>query len=234
MDERGRWGAKGKEIQANILTAAAAATSTPADAQDRGAASVARRRGRARCRSPPGHRRRARQAERGERRCEAYLLIGNIFLQRGPGWSYEAALAFDTAADRLAEGGQGVAGRLPGHGRVPENELERQAPWFKKRGDDRAKTLATTLPEQPPAAFAQLEGAKALEREGKFLEARRGIPEGPAERRELPRGAVPRGQLLLLPGAASCASRRRTAKRPVREAGRDRCSRRRRPISTRP
>jgi tetratricopeptide (TPR) repeat protein len=44
-------------------------------------------------------------------------------------------------------------------------------PWFKKRADDRAKTLSTVYPNSPLSAYAQLAGANQLEAEDKFLEA---------------------------------------------------------------
>lgn len=105
--------------------------------------------------------------------CAAYLLIGQIFMQRGPGWSFEAALAYDTAAERwpkaekapeaVYQAGQCYA-RLNG---------DDKRPWFKKRVDERLKTLATQYPTHPRAHYAQITEGLDLERENKFLEAAR-------------------------------------------------------------
>ncbi|HEV8113856.1 MAG TPA: hypothetical protein VGR31_13860 [Planctomycetota bacterium] len=172
MDERGKWGAKGKEIQAKILNGGGGGD-LDASSMLKIAAQLASRGDEARAMQI------ARQAvtlARGKPTeanvgCEAYLLIGNIFLQRGPGWSYEAALAFDTAAESWPKADKASQAVYQGMAVYLKMNSEDKRPWFKKRGDDRAKTLATVYPNSPLAAFAQLEGAKALEREGKFLEA---------------------------------------------------------------
>ena len=103
--------------------------------------------------------------------CEGYVLIGNIYLRRGEGWSYEAALAFETAYKKwpkAEKAPEAVYQAMSAYSRLYTDD---KRPWFKKRADDGAKVLAAEYPTHPRAAYAQLMGAKQLADEGKFLEA---------------------------------------------------------------
>lgn len=105
--------------------------------------------------------------------CDAYILIGNIFLQRGPGWSFEAALAFDTGAERWPKADQASEAVYQAMLCYMRLNGEDKRPWYKKRGDDRMKTLASQYPTSARSFYAQLVAGQDLEREGKFLEAAR-------------------------------------------------------------
>ena len=105
--------------------------------------------------------------------CEAYLVIGGVFLQRGPGWAFEAALAYDTAAERwpkAEKAPEAVYQAMLCYSRMNGDD---KRPWFKKRVDERLKTLATQYPTSPRAFYAQLVEGGDLEREAKYLEAAR-------------------------------------------------------------
>jgi tetratricopeptide (TPR) repeat protein len=100
LNDKGIWGAKGRDILAKIIGGTGGGD-LDAGSMIKIATQLAQR----------GDETRAMQVAhqainlaRGTPKeanvgCEAYILIGSIFQQRGPGWSYEAALAFDTAAD---------------------------------------------------------------------------------------------------------------------------------------
>jgi tetratricopeptide (TPR) repeat protein len=103
--------------------------------------------------------------------CEAYLLIGSIFQQRGPGWTLEAALAYDVAAESWPKAEKAPqAVNLAMFAYMSLNKDDKR-PWFKKRTEDRAKTLSSAYPNSPLAASSQLMGARQLENDNKFVEA---------------------------------------------------------------
>src|SRR5260221_361971 len=172
LDPKGLWGRKGQEIQAKML-GGAAGSDVGASSMLKIAGTLAQR----------GDETRALQvchqavaAARGSPQeanvgCEAYLTIGGIFQQRGAGWTLEAALAYDIAAEtwpKADKAAQAVYSAMTAYLKL---NGEDKRPWFKKRGDDRAHTLAANYPNSPLAAFAQLAGANQLEVEEKFLEA---------------------------------------------------------------
>lgn len=105
--------------------------------------------------------------------CEAYILVGTIFLQRGAGWSFEAALAFDTAAERWPKADKASEAVYQAMLCYMRLNGEDKRPWFKKRGDERMKTLRTQYPTSARSFFAQLVEGQDLERDGKYLEAAR-------------------------------------------------------------
>jgi tetratricopeptide (TPR) repeat protein len=172
-DERGRWGAKGLEIQAKIL-GTGGGTLDPSNmlkiaakqaelGKDVRAIEIAHQ-AIALARGTP------KEASVGS---EGYLLIGNVFLRRGPGWSMEAALAYDTAAERwpkAEKAAENVYQAMLCYSRL--NGDDKRA-WFKKRVDERLKTLSTQYPDSPRSFYAQIVEGSDLEREGKYLEAAR-------------------------------------------------------------
>jgi tetratricopeptide (TPR) repeat protein len=171
LDPKGPWGEKGRELQGKLLTGgggeldATAMLKVAANFANRGdetrAIQVAHQAIGAAHGTP-------KEANIG---CEAYLLIGTLYLQRGPGWTMEAALAFDTAAEtwpKAEKAAQAVSQSMSAYLRL---NSEDKRTWFKKRADDRQKTLSTQYTNDPLAARANLAGAQTLEGEGKFLEA---------------------------------------------------------------
>jgi hypothetical protein len=105
--------------------------------------------------------------------CEAYLLIGGIFLQRGMGWAYEAVLAYDTAAERWPRAEKAPEAVYQAMLLYMRLNGDDRRPWYKKRADERLKTLAAQYPTHARAQYAQLAEGTDLEREGKFLDAAR-------------------------------------------------------------
>lgn len=171
LDPKGIWGNKGREIQAKLLGG------TGSDIDPTAMLKIAN------TLSQRGEEARALQvchmavnAARGTPLeanvgCEAYLLIGSIFQQRGPGWTLEAALAYDIAAEtwpKAEKAAQAVNLAMFAYMNLNKDD---KRPWFKKRTDDRAKTLSTAYPNSPLAASSQLMGARQLENDNKFLEA---------------------------------------------------------------
>jgi len=170
FDDRGPWGAKGREIQARLLggggeMAAGSMLKIAAQLASRGeetrAIQVCHQAIDAAQKTPD-------EANVG---CEGYLLIGNLYLQRGPGWTIEAALAFDTAAEKWPKADKAAQAVYQSMTAYLKLAAEDKRSWFKKKSDERAKTLASVYPTSPLSAFAQLTGAQQLEAEDKFLEA---------------------------------------------------------------
>ncbi|MFN0006897.1 MAG: hypothetical protein ACKVXR_03240 [Planctomycetota bacterium] len=172
-DSKGPWGAKGMELQAKILGSGGAsldasnllaiAGQQASRGKDVEALEILHK-AIAQAKGTP---------KEANVSCEAYILMGTIFLQRGPGWSFEAALAFDVGAERWPradKASEAVYQAMLCYMRLNGDDKRH---WFKKRGDDRMKMLATQYPTSPRAAYAQLVEGQELEREGKFLEAAR-------------------------------------------------------------
>jgi len=172
-DPKGPWGAKGMELQAKLLGAGGAsldasnllaiAGQQASRGKDVEALEILHK-AIAQARGTP---------KEANVSCEAYVLIGTIYLQRGPGWSFEAALAFDTAAERWPKADKAPEAVYQAMLCYMRLNGEDKRPWFKKRGDDRMKTLATQYPTSARSSFAQLVEGQDLERDGKFLEAAR-------------------------------------------------------------
>ena len=172
-DPKGQWGAKGMELQAKLLGSGGGtldasnlidiARQQASKGNDVKALEIAHQ-AVAQSRGTP---------KEANVSCEAYLLIGSIFLQRGPGWSLEAALAYDTAAERWPKAEKAPEAVYQAMLVYMRLNGEDKRPWFKKRGDDRMKTLATQYPTSARSSFAQLVEGQDLERDGKFLEAAR-------------------------------------------------------------
>ena len=170
LDERGIWGAKGREIQANLIGGGgqidAASTlkiagTMMAKGNGEKALEICRQ-------AIAGARGTENEAKVG---VEAYLLMGEVYRQRGAGWNFEMAQCYDSAIERW-----------PNAEKTPEVVYQSMLAWlrinqedkrpsFKKRADDREKMLLTQFPNHPRSFFAQLNEAEELENEGKYLEA---------------------------------------------------------------
>jgi tetratricopeptide (TPR) repeat protein len=171
LDERGRWGAKGREIQAKLLGGAGGGQIDAANTLKIAGSLAGRDPERA---LQVCHQ--AIAAARGTDKeasvgVEGYLLIGSIFLQREPPWYFEAALAFDTAAERWPKAEKAPEAVYQSMLTYLHLNTEDKRPWFKKRADDRLKSLSTLYPNHLRAAYAQLADGTQLEAEGKFQEA---------------------------------------------------------------
>jgi tetratricopeptide (TPR) repeat protein len=96
-------------------------------------------------------------------------MIGAVFLQRG--WLHEAALAFDTVAERwpsAEKAPEAVYRALQVYSRL--NSVEKK-PALKKKVDERMKTLASAYSSSPFAASAQLVEGQELEESQDFVAA---------------------------------------------------------------
>jgi hypothetical protein len=161
MDEKGRWGEKGRDIQAKLIGGgggdidAGAMLKIAAQRFSRGDEIAALRIAHQGIDSAKG------TAKEASVSCEGYLLIGSIYANRGNGWNYEAALAFDTAyknwpkADKAPEAAYQA---LSAYSRLYTDD---KRPWFKKRADESAKILASDSRLEPRARTAQLQGGSS-------------------------------------------------------------------------
>lgn len=171
VDERGPWGSKGREIQKRLLTDGVGtidasnmlkiAASTAGRGDTEGALQICRQ---------------AIAAARGTDKepvvtVDGYILIGSIFLQRQPPWNFEAALAFDAAVEKHASSEKAPEAVYQAMLAYLRLDGEDKRPWFKKRAEERRKTLSTRFPNHPRAAYAQLADGAQLEKEQKYLEA---------------------------------------------------------------
>jgi len=118
--------------------------------------------------------RQAIQAAKGEKdgaavAVDAWLLIGGVYLQRG--WDMEAALAFDTCAERYPDAEKAPEAVYQALMRYVALASAEKKAIFKTRVEERRKTLTTKYPKHDRAAFAQLVEGDGLTSEGKYLEA---------------------------------------------------------------
>ena len=173
MDEKGRWGEKGRDLQAKLITGAGAGGEIDAGAilkiaatrLSRGDEVSALRIAHQGIDAAKGTPKEANVS------CEGYLLIGSIYASRGAGWLYEASQAYDTAYKnwpKAEKAPEAVYQAMSAYQRLYSAD---KRPWFKKRWDDGAKTLAGEYSTSPRAASALLLGANQLFDERKFLEA---------------------------------------------------------------
>ena len=168
-DERGPWGARGRELQARLIGSGGGGID-PLDTLKIAATMLARgdseqalRIARQAVENSKGS---AKAADVG---AEGFLMIGAIYLQRG--WLYEAALAFDTVSERwpsAEKGAEAVYRSLQVYSRL--NSAEKR-PTLKKKVDERMKLLASTYSASPFAASAQLVEGQDLEEAKDFLAA---------------------------------------------------------------
>lgn len=166
-DERGPWGAKGREIQGRLLG------SGPVDPK-RGMAI-------ARAAFDRGDEMRALQlmrqvvdALKGSPDAatlgpDAYLFLGSMFARRG--YEHEAALAFDTGAERFPASDQAPELVFQSIQRYLAINKDDRRPYFKKRIEERMKLLASKYPNSDRAQGAvMIEGDQAAG-EQRYLDA---------------------------------------------------------------
>ena len=169
-DDRGPWGAKGRDIQSKIIQGGGTGLLGPSDVLKIAQSMFGR-----------GDLERALQvchqaiaSARGTDKeaslaIDAYMLIGAIFTQRG--WNNEAALAFDAAGERYPNGEKAPEAVYRALQTYVRLNSEDKKPFYKKRIDDRMKTLSTRYPNHPRAAYAQIVEGQQLEGEAEFLKA---------------------------------------------------------------
>lgn len=166
-DPRGPWGSKGREIQGRLMGAG------PVDAKrtlaiarsdyERGDALKALQRMRQVVEALKGN---PDEAKLGP---EAYLFIGSIYAQRGN--DHEAALAFDTGAERYANSERAPELLYQAIGRYTEINKTDKRPYFKKRIDERMKTLAAKYPNSDYAQNAVSIEADQAAGDKRYLDA---------------------------------------------------------------
>lgn len=168
-DERGPWGARGRELQARLIGSGGGGIDPldtlkiAATMLSRGDSEQALRIARQAVENAKGG---AKAAEVG---AEGFLMIGAIYLQRG--WLYEAAVAFDTVSERwpsAEKAAEAVYRSLQVYSRL--NSAEKK-PALKKKVDERMKTLAASYSASPFAASAQLVEGQDLEESQDFVAA---------------------------------------------------------------
>jgi outer membrane protein assembly factor BamD (BamD/ComL family) len=169
-DDRGSWGAVGRDIQSQLLSGPGSGNvgatemykiaNSLADKANYERAQQICRQGILATRGLD------KEANLGT---DGYLLLGTIYARRG--WINESALAFDAGADRYPNGDKApelVYQSLQMYLRLNAEDKE---PFYKKRIDERMKTLLQRYPNHPRAAYAQLADGSQLEGEGKFIDA---------------------------------------------------------------
>ncbi len=100
---------------------------------------------------------------------DCWLMIGTVFAQRS--WNLEAALAFDTGAERYPDAEKAPEAVYQALMQYVQLFSLEKKPLFKARIEERRKTLTSKYPTHDRAAFAQLVEGDQLVGEGKFLEA---------------------------------------------------------------
>ncbi|MBK7641454.1 MAG: tetratricopeptide repeat protein [Planctomycetes bacterium] len=172
LDGGGPWGAVGRELQGNLAKAGAEMDS----AQLLKIAQSYAQKGLGEKALPFA--RLAIQTSKGEKNSDktgeanavdAWLLSGAVYAQRG--WAMEAALAFDTCAERYpnaAKAPEAVYQALMQYVQLASAEKKQ---IFKTRVEERRKALTTKYPTHDRAAYAQLVEGDGMMGEGKFLEA---------------------------------------------------------------
>jgi tetratricopeptide (TPR) repeat protein len=170
-DDRGPWGAVGRDIQSQLLNGAGGSGSPAVTDMLKIASALANKgnfeRAQQICRQ-------AIQAAHGQDKeanvgVECYLLLGSIYAQRG--WYLEGAVAYDAGADRYPNGEKAPEVVYQALQLYLRLNAEDKRPFYKKRIEERMKTLLTRYPNHPRAAYAQLADGNQLEAEGKYLQA---------------------------------------------------------------
>ncbi|MBL8858987.1 MAG: hypothetical protein JNL28_10810 [Planctomycetes bacterium] len=166
-DRGGPWGAKGREIQGKLLGSgpvdAKRAMAIARAAADRGEDTRALQLMRQVVDSLPGN------PEEQKLGPDAYLFIGSIFARRG--FDHEAALAFDTGAERYPNADSASELVFQAIQRYILINRDDKRPYFKKRIDERMRTLATKYASSERAQGAvMLEGDQAAA-DKRYLEA---------------------------------------------------------------
>jgi tetratricopeptide (TPR) repeat protein len=170
-DDRGPWGAAGRDIQSQLINGGGGSGQINASDTLKIAQAQASKgnfeRAQQICRQ-------AIQAARGNEKeaglsVEGYMLLGSIYAQRR--WYTEAATAFDAGAERYPNAEKAPEAVYSALQLYLVLNAEDKRPFYKKRIDERMKTLLTRYPNHPRAAYAQLADGKQLEGEGNYLKA---------------------------------------------------------------
>jgi hypothetical protein len=167
-DPRGPWGSKGRELQGKLVSGGGAIDpdkllKIASTYNARGDTEHALQFAHVALNAARGN---PKEAQIGT---DAYGLIGSIF--QGRGWMHEAALAYDAGADKYPSAENApmlMSNAIKCYLAINKDD---KSPYYKKRIDDRNKTLATKYANSPFAQAAQLTEAKQLVNEGKLLEA---------------------------------------------------------------
>lgn len=170
-DDRGPWGAVGRDIQSQLLTNPGGTSRIGTSETLKIANALA---GKGNYEVAQQICRQAIQAARGQEKeanlgTEGYLLLGSIYGMRG--WFNEAALAYDAGAERYPNGEKAPEVVYQSLQMYLRLNGEDKRPFYKKRIDERMKTLLQRYPNHARAAYAQLADGNQLEAEGKFLAA---------------------------------------------------------------
>ena len=168
-DERGPWGARGREIQGQLLNS----NSGPVDASNvlkiaqsmwtRGDFENAVRvchKAIAAARGSP---------KEADLATDAYLLLGAIYSNKR--WNHEASLAYDLVADRYPKAERAPEAVYQSMQCYLRLNSEEKRPYYRKRIEERMKTLASRYSNHPLAAGVQVAEGQQFESDGDFLKA---------------------------------------------------------------
>lgn len=167
-DKGGPWGAKGRELQGKLVSVGGALDpdkllKIAGTYNERGDSEHALQFAHVALSAARGNPKEAQFAT------SAYLMIGATFQARG--WLHEAAVAFDAGSEKYPTAElapQLMSLAIKCYLQINKDD---KSPYYKKRIDDRTKTLSTKYAGSPYAQSAQLTEAKQLVSEGKLLEA---------------------------------------------------------------
>lgn len=166
-DERGPWGAKGREIQGRLLGSgpldAKRATAIARAAFERGDDKKALQLMRQVVETLKG------DPEAAKNGPDAYLFIGSIYARRG--FDHEAAFAFDEGAERFPNSDLAAELVFQSIQRYIQINKDDRRPAYKKRIDERMKTLATKYPNSERAQGAVMIEGDQASAEKRYLDA---------------------------------------------------------------
>lgn len=170
-DDRGPWGAKGREIQSRLLnTGGASGTIGAADALKiaqsmwtRGDVVNALRITHQAIDSARGTK------DEGAVAVDAYLFLGSMYAARG--FNHEASVAFDTAAEKYSKAEKAPEALYQAMQAYLRLNAEEKRPYYKKRVEERMKALSSRYPSHPRAAGVQLVEGQQTESDGDFVKA---------------------------------------------------------------
>lgn len=168
-DERGSWGARGREIQGQLLNSGTG----PIDASNvlkiaqslwsRGDLDNAVRvchQAIAAARGTP---------KEADLATDAYMLLGGMYAGRR--WNHEASVAFDVVGERYPKAERAPEALYQSLQAYLRLNAEEKRPYYKKRVEERMKLLATRYPNHALAAGVQLVEGQQFESDGDYLKA---------------------------------------------------------------
>lgn len=169
-DDRGPWGAKGREIQSRLLNQGGGGSIGAADtlkiAQSmwtRGDIVNAMRISHQAIESARGSKDEATIA------VDAYLFLGSMYAARN--WNHEASIAFDTAAEKYPKADKAPEALYQAMQAYLRLNAEEKRPYYKKRVEERMKALSSRYPSHPRAAGVQLVEGQQVESDGDYVKA---------------------------------------------------------------